>query len=183
MSGTLRIPQYAQAGDYWITVLLRDVVGNTVRYEHADELFGLNFHASSSQTDTAAPRVTGLSLGQYEINVSGTSRDVDVAVSFSDNLSGVASATAWLIGPDGNVVAGNRHAVMAKLGATTGVLAAAAFHKSVAGIAHDASDRIIYDTDNGCLYYDPDGNGAAKAILLATLSTKLALTAADFVVI
>ena len=108
MSGTLRIPQYAQAGDYSITVLLRDVVGNTVRYEHADELFGLNFHASSSQTDTAAPRVTGLSLGQYEINVSGTSRDVDVAVSFSDNLSGVASATAWLIGPDGNVVAGNR---------------------------------------------------------------------------
>ncbi|HEY5819425.1 MAG TPA: M10 family metallopeptidase [Mesorhizobium sp.] len=75
------------------------------------------------------------------------------------------------------------NAVMAKLGATTGVLAAAAFHKSVAGIAHDASDRIIYDTDNGCLYYDPDGNGAAKAILLATLSTKLALTAADFVVI
>ena len=46
-------------------------------------------------------------------------------------------------------------AVFADAGAV-GALALGAFHKSAAGVAHDADDRIIYDTDSGNLYYDED---------------------------
>ena len=35
--------------------------------------------------------------------------------------------------------------------------------------AHDASDRIIYDTTTGTLFYDADGIGGAKAVVFATL--------------
>ncbi|MBF9232012.1 calcium-binding protein [Microvirga alba] len=49
--------------------------------------------------------------------------------------------------------------------------------------AHDASDRIIYDSKKGVLYYDPDGTGAAKAVQFATLAKKLKMTEKDFFVI
>ncbi|MBB3020364.1 Ca2+-binding RTX toxin-like protein [Microvirga lupini] len=64
-----------------------------------------------------------------------------------------------------------------------GALALGAFHKSAAGVAHDASDRIIYDTDSGSLSYDADGTGQAAAIQFARVSTKLNLSAADFIII
>ena len=37
--------------------------------------------------------------------------------------------------------------------------------------AHDATDRIIYDTTSGSLYYDADGNGSAAAIQVALLGS------------
>jgi serralysin len=49
--------------------------------------------------------------------------------------------------------------------------------------AHDKSDRIIYDSTKGVLYYDPDGTGASAPIKFATLPKKLALTHASFFVI
>ncbi|WP_282959980.1 calcium-binding protein [Ciceribacter sp. L1K23] len=64
----------------------------------------------------------------------------------------------------------------------TGKLASGAFWKSTAGVAHDADDRIIYDTDSGNLYYDSNGNASGGAVLIAKLSANLALTAADFLV-
>jgi Ca2+-binding RTX toxin-like protein len=63
----------------------------------------------------------------------------------------------------------------------TGALSAAKFHTGSG--AHDANDRIIYDTTNGRLYFDADGNGVGAKIWFATLTPGLALTAADFVVI
>lgn len=66
----------------------------------------------------------------------------------------------------------------------TGVLAVAAFVKNAAGVAADATDRIIYETDTGKLFYDRDGNGAAFAgIQFAKLAPGLALTNADFFII
>ena len=62
-----------------------------------------------------------------------------------------------------------------------GVLAAAAFRSGA--VAADASDRIIYNSATGALYFDADGAGGAAQIQFATLSAGLALTAADFVVI
>ena len=51
-----------------------------------------------------------------------------------------------------------------------GALALGAFHRSAAGVAHDADDRIIYDTDSGALSYDADGAGEDAAIQFARLS-------------
>jgi Ca2+-binding RTX toxin-like protein len=66
---------------------------------------------------------------------------------------------------------------------TTGVLAPAAFQANNTGQAADTSDRIIYETDTGNLFYDPDGTGAAASVLIARLSADLLLTNADFIVI
>ena len=49
--------------------------------------------------------------------------------------------------------------------------------------AHDADDRLVYDTTTGTLYYDADGVGGAAAIALATFGTaRPVLSAADFIV-
>lgn len=68
-------------------------------------------------------------------------------------------------------------------GIGTGALAASAFVANASGLAADGSDRIIYETDTGNLYYDADGNGAGSSVLFAVLNANLALTNADFLVI
>jgi len=60
-------------------------------------------------------------------------------------------------------------------------LASSAFWKG--SKAHDASDRIIYDPVKGYLYYDADGTGASKQVLIATLAKGLKMTHAEFYVI
>ncbi len=60
----------------------------------------------------------------------------------------------------------------------SGPLAAAAYRAGTA--AADASDRIIYDSATGKIFYDSDGTGAAAAILFATVTAGTALTVADF---
>ncbi|MEO8243656.1 MAG: hypothetical protein ABI832_15250, partial [bacterium] len=73
-------------------------------------------------------------------------------------------------------------AVMSALG-SVGALAAQAYFRSTDGNAHDGSDRIIYSTDSGALFYDDDGNGSDAAIQIAVLSVGLDLTAGNFWVI
>ncbi len=68
-------------------------------------------------------------------------------------------------------------------GAALGPLAAGLFW-SGAGVtaAHDADDRLVYDTTTGTLYYDADGLGGAAAIALATFGgAKPLLSAGDFI--
>lgn len=66
---------------------------------------------------------------------------------------------------------------------STGKLAAAAFVANTNGKAADASDRIVYESDTGKLFYDADGTGSAGAVQFALLAKGLALSAADFFVI
>jgi len=61
-----------------------------------------------------------------------------------------------------------------------GVLASSKFHLGAAA-AH-AGDRIIYNPDNGFLFYDPDGKGGTDEIHFATLAPHLALHNSDFLV-
>jgi Ca2+-binding RTX toxin-like protein len=62
-------------------------------------------------------------------------------------------------------------------------LASNEFLASTSGAATTSTQRILYDTTDGRLYYDPDGNGAQARIHFATLSAGLALDHLDFVVI
>lgn len=49
--------------------------------------------------------------------------------------------------------------------------------------AHDADDRIIYNTVNDNVMYDADGNGAGAAVTFARVTAGLTLTEADFKVV
>ncbi|PSF37136.1 hypothetical protein C7H19_11915 [Aphanothece hegewaldii CCALA 016] len=62
-----------------------------------------------------------------------------------------------------------------------GTLLATQFIKGTA--ATTTSHRFIYNNNNGQLLFDPDGNGATAATQIATLSTGLAMTNADILVI
>jgi serralysin len=64
---------------------------------------------------------------------------------------------------------------------TVGALAVGAFR--IGAAAADADDRIIYNSANGQLIYDSNGNAAGGATLFAVLDPSLALTAADFQVV
>jgi Ca2+-binding RTX toxin-like protein len=62
-----------------------------------------------------------------------------------------------------------------------GTLAGSQF--TVGAAASDASDRIIYNSTTGALFYDTDGIGGTAQVQFATLGTGLALTNLDFTVI
>lgn len=62
-----------------------------------------------------------------------------------------------------------------------GALSSAAFR--IGTSAGDASDRVIYNPTTGALYYDANGDAAGSVFRIATLSTGLALTNNDFLVI
>lgn len=66
------------------------------------------------------------------------------------------------------------------LNQSLGLLAAGSFAKNLAGVATQTDDRIVYDIDNGRLYYDADGVGGAAQRLIARLSANLELTNRDF---
>jgi Ca2+-binding RTX toxin-like protein len=73
--------------------------------------------------------------------------------------------------------------VMTALGASGNFAAGdARFWSSSAGVAHDADDRIIYETDTRQIWYDADGSGAGARQLIATLQVGGTLAAADIVV-
>jgi hypothetical protein len=63
-------------------------------------------------------------------------------------------------------------------GLSAGILAAAAFHEGT--IAHDRSDRIIYNSSTGSLLFDIDGKNGRAAIKFAEIDTGQSLTNNDF---
>jgi Ca2+-binding RTX toxin-like protein len=81
----------------------------------------------------------------------------------------VANDTVWL-----------ENTVFTSAG-STGRLKSAAFWTGDA--AHDASDRVIYDRDDGILYYDSDGTGTDEQVAFAKLATGLRMTYADFQIV
>jgi Ca2+-binding RTX toxin-like protein len=72
------------------------------------------------------------------------------------------------------------NAIFKAIGAS---LTASEFVANASGIAQNASQHIIYETDTGKLFYDADGKGGAAKVQFATLSAGLALDHLDFLVI
>ena len=57
------------------------------------------------------------------------------------------------------------------------------FAVNINGVATAARAQIVYDTNEGKLFFDADGTGSGQATLLATLIGEPALTLADFYLI
>jgi Ca2+-binding RTX toxin-like protein len=76
-------------------------------------------------------------------------------------------------------------AAMSALGARGNFSAGDARFAAGAGftLGRDASDRVVYNTSTGSLYYDADGSGAGAAQLIATFAGNPAVAAIDIVVI
>ncbi|KTQ94982.1 hypothetical protein NS226_13710 [Aureimonas ureilytica] len=74
-------------------------------------------------------------------------------------------------------------AAFGKAGAAPGALDPSAFYADTGNTAHAASDRIIYNSKTGDLFYDADGTGPDAAIRFAQTQPGLALTADDFFLI
>ena len=69
------------------------------------------------------------------------------------------------------------------VGLTAGALGATAFSSNINGFATTASQRIIYETDTGFLWFDADGDGAAARVRFADLASGLVMAANEFLVI
>ncbi|MEQ1951534.1 calcium-binding protein [Mesorhizobium sp. CN2-181] len=65
----------------------------------------------------------------------------------------------------------------------TGTLSAGQFVANAPGLAGDADDRIIYETDTGNIFYDTNGNAAGGSTLFAIVGAGLGITNADFLII
>src|SRR5687767_2369340 len=96
---------------------------------------------------------------------------------------GTANADAigdWTSGQDTLLLDG---AIMTALGASGDFTAGdARFWASSTGAAHDADDRIIFNSTTRQIFYDADGNGSGAAQLIATLQTGATLVATDIAV-
>ena len=65
-------------------------------------------------------------------------------------------------------------------------MSADAFYSAAGAMAaHDASDRIIYNSTTGALYYDADGLGGSAAVQVALIGTSLhpSITYSDFLIV
>ena len=67
--------------------------------------------------------------------------------------------------------------------AGSGVLTAAQFKANAAGAATDSDDRIVYDINDGRLFYDADGSGAGAKVQFAVLSGAPTISSADFLIV
>ena len=76
------------------------------------------------------------------------------------------------------------NAVLTALGAEGDFVAGdARFWASSTGAAHDANDRVIYNTTTRGLYYDADGSGSGAAQLIGTVQAGATIAATDISVI
>ena len=68
------------------------------------------------------------------------------------------------------------------MGSTSGTLSLSNFRYGSTNRAHDADEHFIFRKTDDTLWFDADGNGAAKPLLIADLSNDFQLTN-DFIYI
>jgi surface protein len=171
-----------------------DLVRSSVSYTLDANIENLTLSGSSaingtgnSQNNVLTGNAAGNRLsggGGNDSLTGGTGADVFVFNTAPNAASNLDTITDFISGTDRINLA---KSVMAALGAVNSALSVDAFWQG-AGVlkGNDASDRIVYNTSTGALYYDADGIGSGAAVQLAQLGTTashpLSLTAADFFV-
>lgn len=111
----------------------------------------------------------------------GTGADVFVFDTALSSTSNVDTITDFTSGFDGLLLDNDIFSAL-----QTGALTPGQFYAGYgAKAAHDADDRIVYDTSTGALYYDKDGINGASAIKFAMLGlgSHPTLSASDFEVV
>lgn len=159
-----------------------DALGDT--YTSIEELAGSR-HADSLSGNSLNNRILGLEGNDFlngstgnDTLTGGGGNDTFVFTTALNASTNVDTITDFNVVDDRIQL---ENAIFA--GLSTGTLASAAFRANTTGNAADATDRIIYETDTGNLYFDADGDGAGTKILFAKLDAGLSLTNADFLVI
>jgi subtilisin-like proprotein convertase family protein len=152
-------------------------------------------NAADNSLNGAAGNDTLLGGGGNDRLVGGNGNDVMDGGAGNDVMSGGAGAdvfkfTTALSGANVDEITDFRVGVdkihlenAVFVGLAAGAMSASAFTANAAGVAQDRSDRIIYETDTGFLFYDSNGSAAGGAVKFAELAAGLALTSADFFVI
>ena len=148
---------------------------------------------TTSAPGSAAINLTGNAFAQ-QVNGNAGANMLD-GMGGNDTLTGNAGADSFVFSTTlgaGNVdaitdfsAADDTMLLAASVfsGLVSGALAAEAFAANETGLATDALQRIIYDTDTGNVWFDADGLGGADRMLFATITRDLELTSADFLVI
>ncbi|HMX17121.1 MAG TPA: calcium-binding protein [Rhodocyclaceae bacterium] len=110
----------------------------------------------------------GSGTDQFVFNVAPSAGNVDTVSDFTHGVDELvlAAAAFGAIGAAGAWSAGDGR-FNSGAGFVTG---------------QDATDRIIYNTTTGDLYYDADGSGGGAAVKLAVLTGKPPIDATDFTV-
>lgn len=174
----------------------KDVIQSTISYSLAGSFVEKLVLKGSANINATADNAGGILEGNAGANVltGGNGADTLAGGLGKDTLNGGLGADLFrfdtVIG-SGNVDAILNHSVtddtiqledmvFAAAGAP-GTLGAEAFF--IGAAAHDADDRIVYDSATGAVFYDTDGTGGMAAIQFATVSPALAMTNGDFVIV
>jgi Ca2+-binding RTX toxin-like protein len=166
-----------------------DIVAVTTSYALASGV-SVERVNTTSQGGTYAINLTGNAFGQMLIGNAGD--NVLNGKGGVDTLRGNTGSDTFVFDTavgasnvdtvaDFNVAADTIALGHSVFGLAAGALGQTAFHTGTA--AADASDRVIYDSASGNLYFDADGNASGVAVLFARLSTGLSVTHDDFIVI
>lgn len=139
-----------------------DIIDGGAGYDTIDGGVGNDVVAGGADGDTLSGG-SGLDFFLFNTALGGTNVDAITDFVVADDLIGLEDAVFTALPP--------------------GYLVASAFTANASGVALDATDRLIYETDTGYLYYDADGNSGGASILFARLAAGLSMTAADFLVV
>ncbi|QYZ71953.1 calcium-binding protein [Neotabrizicola shimadae] len=115
-------------------------------------------------------------LGQDEITL-GTGAD---RVAYASSTEGGDTVTDFNVAADTFQFAAAGFAGLVA-GSSLGVTGQ--FVSNASGTADGAMAQVVYDNDDGLLFWDADGTGSGSAVLIATLSNLAGLTAADFLIV
>ena len=160
-------------------------------YKLPDNVENLTMFGGSDGTGNAEANVIKGNNGRNTLR-GGAGDDVLAGGLGNDTLDGGRGADTFLFNSALDASTNHDHIVGFSVGedtialstnifsqlTTLGTLSEANFFSGTS--AHDADDRIIYDSTTGNIYYDADGDGAVEAVLFAHVSAGLALTNADF---
>lgn len=179
-----------------LVVTVRNLAGNGVSGDQGNNLLDASHRISGGKFATGEEdRIDG-KKGDDTI-AAGDGNDTIIGGAGKDAMSGGTGAdqfvlNAGLTAPNVDTITDFKHdadvialddAVFKAIGPS---LSAGEFY-AIAGAsaAHDANDRIIYNTSNGRLYYDADGNkaGGVAAVHFATLTGKPLIDAGDFAIV